>query len=69
MCKGTEAGKSRVESSGDLKRLRLEAGNLRSPSQLSRPEMVAVAIWHRTERRIPERDHSQRLQGGRVGRT
>lgn len=33
MCKGTEAGKGRVESSGDLKRLKLEVGNLRSPSQ------------------------------------
>lgn len=36
---------------------------------MSRPEMVAVAIWHRTERRMPERDQSQRFQGGRVGRT
>lgn len=39
-------------SSIDLKGLRLEAGNLRKPSQLSRLEMVAVAIWSGTERRI-----------------
>lgn len=69
MYKGTKAGKRRVESGGDLKRLRLEAGNLRSPTQLSRPEMLVVAIWHRMERIIPERDQSQRFQGGRVGRT
>lgn len=69
MCKGTKAGKRRLDSSADWKRLRLEAGNLRSPSQLSRSEMVAVTTWHRTERRMPERDQFQRFQGGRVCRT
>lgn len=64
---GTLCAKAqRLEKEGLL---RLEAGNLRSPSQLSRSEMVAVATWHRTERRMPERDQFQRFQGGRVGRT
>lgn len=67
MCKGTKAGTRRLDSSADLKRLRLEAGNLRSPSQLSRSEMVAT--WLRTERKMPERDQFQRFQGGRVGKT
>lgn len=48
--------KQDLGSNVDLKGLRLKAGNLRKPSQLSRLEMVAVAIWSGTERRILERD-------------
>lgn len=48
MCKGTEY----LESCWEFGLRVVEAGNLRKPSQLSRLEMVAVAIWSGTERRI-----------------
>lgn len=54
MCRGRKIGEGRVDSSVDFKGLRLEAGNLRRPSQLSRPEMVAVAIWSRPEENTRE---------------
>lgn len=62
MCKGTKAGKRRVDSSADLKRLRLEPGNLRNPD-------LRWWQWLHGDRRMPERDQCQRFQGGRVGRT
>lgn len=70
MCKGTEAGKGRVESSGDLKRLKLEVGNLRSPSQgpdlrwWPWPWLSGIG-----QRGKYQRDQSLGFQGGRVDRT
>lgn len=49
-----KTGKRSVDSGVDLKVLRLEAGSLQRPGQLSRPEMVAVAIWSGAEGLIPE---------------
>lgn len=60
---GTEAG-SGVGSRGDQKGLRLEAGNLRRPHQLSRPEVVAFGMGQR----IPGRHWFQRVKKGRVER-
>ena len=54
MCKGMEARNRSVNSRADLRGLRLGAGNLQRPRQLSRPETVAVAIWCGTEEPVPE---------------